>query len=297
MAIGGGRGDGLGIGGEAFDGPGHPPQGLQHQEGETGVEQPARDDGDDDGHQQAVEQEGAQFDLQRLGRRDHVDEVAGAITGGCPRPDRPVGMAEQGPQRIQQLRPGAAASQVDEIGRAGQVRGLQQLAHDALVADRHRRHPADTQQLFRRLIVHGAVGQGLDAHGGEFGRLESIHQPALVEAGGVGPDDQGLHRHGEQHSQQQQPRRQAVGRLGLQPLAPVCGRPQPVKQVARNDPGRPHGVAAPGRRAWIVFRIRGRTTASTKTPAIGAQNWPNRAWMSGLGFSASSWFSRAPIQQ
>jgi len=48
---------------------------------------------------------------------------------------------------------------------------------------------------------------------------------------------------------------------------------------------------------WIVFRIRGRTTASTKTPAIGAQNWPNRAWMSGLGFSDSSWFSRAPIQQ
>ena len=31
--------------------------------------------------------------------------------------------------------------------------------------------------------------------------------------------------------------------------------------------------------------------------AIGAQNWPNRAWKSGSGLVASSWFSRDPIQQ
>ena len=62
--------------------------------------------------------------------------------------------------------------------------------------------------------------QNVQVSSGQFGGLQPVHQPALLEGGGAGHDDKGGDRQGEGHGQQQQAAGQAVRGARRQTLAP-----------------------------------------------------------------------------
>src|SRR5690606_26985007 len=227
-------------------------------------------------------------------------------------PQRAVGVAEQGLPRIQKAGADAALAQVDQFGRARQVGGLQQKAPHPLFADDHRLHPADAQQLFGGGILDGGIGQGLDFDRGQFGRLQPVHQPPLLEGGGAGHDDQGGDRQGEGDRQQQQSAGQAVGRPRLQPPAqgaPPGGqgrrrpggrrRGQGRLQVGRRGLALGHDASARGRvrSFWASLSNRGSSMDRKATPIRGQRNSANRLRMSGFGSVTRTSCRLSPIQQ
>ncbi|MNI35631.1 hypothetical protein D3C73_896630 [compost metagenome] len=305
----------LRIGGEAFDRAGDPPQRLQHQEGEGRVEQPPRHRRDQQRHGQAVDQEALQLLLERLGRGQDLDQVARAVAGRGLDPQRAVGMAEQGLPGVQQAGAQIAAAQVDQVGRARQVGGLKQQSPHPLFADDDRLHPADAQQLFGGGVLDGGIGQGLDPDRGQFGRLQPIHQPPLLEGGGAGHDDQGGHRQGEDRRQQQQAAGQAVRGARPQPLRPagpprgqagqgrpggLGGRADGMRQLGGQGLALDHGASA-RRRARISFCVslssRGSSMDRKATPIRGQKNSANRLRTSGFGSEIRTSCRLSPIQQ
>ncbi|MNE05602.1 hypothetical protein D3C80_981720 [compost metagenome] len=221
-------------------------------------------------------------------------------------------MAEQGLPRVQQTGADIALAQVDQFGGARQVGGLQQQAAHALLADDHGLHPADAEKLLRRGVLDGGIGQGLDAYRRQFGGLQPIHQPTLLEGGGAGHDDQGGDRQGEGHGQQQQAAGQAVGGARRQALSPDIR-----KTNSRQAPGQarlvsgacgrsgvdgvpfPHAASMPCRARHFCtnLSVRGSSIDRKATPSRGHMNSANRLCRFGLGSSTRMSFSPAPIQQ
>ena len=169
--------------------------------------------------------------LQRPVGRDDLDEFAGAEPRPGHHPHHPVAAARPGSRTARARTAGLSPPQVDQIGRALR-RGAASSSRRSLSTCRATdTTPAPARSCSETCWVTTPPGRGLLDQRRQFGGAHPVKQPALLERGQVGRQDQQV---GEDHDQ---PRSEAAGaRTGRPASGSRCTPTARARSRGRDPP-------------------------------------------------------------